>query len=207
MWDRRRVIEVFADVRCPFAHVGLRRLADLRDARRPDAVMYIRAWPLEWVNDAPLDVDHVVENVAALRDSVAPDLFTGFGAATFASTSIPAMSLTSAAYDLGPEIGERVALALRTAQFEQGLDVASPGVLLDVAHSAGMELPQRGGRSGVEADWHEGARRGVIGSPHFFIGGRDFFCPTLDISRVDGRLHIAFDREAFDTFAGRALAA
>lgn len=201
------VIEVFADARCPFTHVGLRRLAALRDERRVDAPLHIRAWPLEWVNDAPLDVDRIAEEIEALREEIAPDLFTGFDRATFAATSIPALSLTAAAYEIGPEIGERVGLALRTAQFEDGLDIAAPAVLLDVAASVGMGLPLRGGRADVEADWHEGQRRGVIGSPHFFVAGRDFFCPSLDISRVDGRFRIAFDLPAFEQFVSLALAA
>jgi 2-hydroxychromene-2-carboxylate isomerase len=55
----------------------------------------------------------------------------------------------------------------------------------------------------VLADWHEGQRRGVIGSPHFFVGGADFFCPTLRIERVDGHLHISRDLARFDDFLER----
>jgi hypothetical protein len=45
----------------------------------------------------------------------------------------------------------------------------------------------------VTAEWEEGRRRGVIGSPHFFIGASNYFCPTLHIARVDGRLQIRPD--------------
>jgi hypothetical protein len=46
-----RVVEVFADVSCPFAHVGLRRLVEQRDKlARDDIVLRVRAWPLELVN-------------------------------------------------------------------------------------------------------------------------------------------------------------
>src|SRR6478735_6336015 len=42
-----RAIEVFADVRCPFAHVGLRRLVERRRALgRDDVRLVVRAWPM-----------------------------------------------------------------------------------------------------------------------------------------------------------------
>ena len=49
------------------------------------------------------------------------------------------------------------------------------------------------GEAEVHADLAEGRDRGVIGSPHFFVGDDDFFCPTLAIERVDGHLTISFD--------------
>jgi hypothetical protein len=46
----------------------------------------------------------------------------------------------------------------------------------------------------VDTDWEDGRRRDVVGSPHFFLGDDGVFCPTLDITKVDGRLHIASRR-------------
>ena len=40
----------------------------------------------------------------------------------------------------------------------------------------------------LTADWEEGRCRGVVGSPYFFLGREGFFCPSLDIERVDGHL-------------------
>ena len=72
-------IEVFADVTCPFTHVGLRRLVDLRtQLGRPDVHLRVRAWPLEIVNGQPLDPDFIAEEVDDIRGQVAPDLFEGF---------------------------------------------------------------------------------------------------------------------------------
>jgi hypothetical protein len=45
----------------------------------------------------------------------------------------------------------------------------------------------------VTAKWEEGQRRGVIGSPHFFVGSSGYFCPALDITRVGGKLQIRPD--------------
>lgn len=184
-------IEVFADVCCPFTHVGLRRLVAERAARsREDVVLRVRAWPLELVNGAPLDPTLIAEEVDELRAQVAPDLFAGFDPARFPSSSMPALVVAAAAYEHGPGVGERVSLHLRTALFEEGRDVADPGVLLDVATAAGIDLPRDGCRQQVEADWTEGRARGVVGSPHFIVGSEHWFCPTLDIQRVDGRLRI-----------------
>ena len=76
-------VEVFADIVCPFTHVGLRRLSEARRGRETSPVVRVRAWPLEWLNGAPLDPDIVAREIDALRAQVAPDLFAGFDAATF----------------------------------------------------------------------------------------------------------------------------
>ena len=55
-------IEVFADIWCPFTHVGLRALAEERAHRgRTDVTLWVRAWPLELVNGAPMDGHHAAE--------------------------------------------------------------------------------------------------------------------------------------------------
>jgi predicted DsbA family dithiol-disulfide isomerase len=192
-------IEVFADVRCPFTHVGLRRLVDRRAALgRADVGLRVRGWPLELVNDAPLDPAMIGEEVDALRAQVAPDLFTGFDASRFPSSSLPGLVLAATAYGQSRGAGERVSLALRDALFEGGRDIADEGVLVDIAAVAGVKSPAEGGREQVLADWEEGRRRGVVGSPHFFVGDNGFFCPSLDISRVDGAMRITEDRATFD---------
>ena len=67
------LVEVFADVACPFTHVGLRRLVARRAALgRDDVVLRVRAWPLELVNGRPLAADAVAEEVVELTASVAP---------------------------------------------------------------------------------------------------------------------------------------
>ena len=55
-----RTVEVFADVLCPFTHVGLHTLIDRRGERGlAEPLLRIRAWPLELVNGAPLDPSHI----------------------------------------------------------------------------------------------------------------------------------------------------
>jgi predicted DsbA family dithiol-disulfide isomerase len=201
------VIEVFADVVCPFTHVGLRRLVERRRELGVGAVLRVRAWPLELVNGQPLDADLVAEEVGELRDQVAPDLFTGFDPTRFPTTSLPAMTLAHVAYRRSPEVGERVSLALRHALFEEGRDIGTAEVLVDVARAHGLEPPGEVDRAEILADWEEGRRRGVQGSPHFFVGDVGFFCPALEIARVGDHLRITSDPVAFESFLAHALPA
>ena len=67
-------------------------------------------------------------------------------------------------------------------------------------------MPDESDRAAVVADWHEGQRRGVLGSPHFFCGDDDVFCPSLDITKdpVKG-LSIVRDTSRLTEFLARCL--
>jgi len=196
-----RVVEVFADISCPFTHVGLRRLVEQREQLgRDDVVLRVRAWPLELVNGAPLTGAFVGEEIDVLRDVVAPDLFEGFDPERFPGTTVPALALASSAYRRDDRTGEEVSLAVRTALFEEGRDIGDPDELATIARSFDLDLGGPDAEGAVHTDWHEGERRGVVGSPHFFVGDDAFFCPTLHITRVDGHLQVDFDRDAFEAF-------
>jgi predicted DsbA family dithiol-disulfide isomerase len=194
-------IEVFADVRCPFTHVGLRRLVARRcELGRDDPRLRIRAWPLELVNGAPLDAGLVLQEAAALRSQVSPDLFTGLTASTFGSTSLPALALAGAAYRVSIATGEAVSLALRDTIFEEGDDVSSPDVLDGIAARHGVPAVTDDDREQVMRDWREGQQRGVTGSPHFLVGDRGYFCPSLDIRHDGGELDVRLDEPALEEF-------
>ncbi len=180
-------VEVFADVLCPFTHVGLHTLIDRRTERGlAEPRLRIRAWPLELINGQPLDPDHIAAEIVALRGSVRPDLFDGFSVDTFPSTSMAAFALTAAADRTGnPVLIEQIGMALRDNVFEQGRDIGDPAVVQTVADRFGLTpLAADATAAAVRADWDEGKRRGVVGSPHFFTpGGGGWFCPGLAISR------------------------
>ncbi len=200
-----REVQVFADIRCPFTHVGLRRLVEWRARSGAEFAMRVRAWPLELVNAEPLAATLIEEEAEALRRQVAPDLFAGFDRDNFPCSSIPAMSLVAAAYQLGIDAGEHASLVLRDAMFEQRTDIADPLTLEHVASELGVprfldQVPE------VIGDWHEGRRRGVIGSPHFFVGDADFFCPSLHIEMVDGHVKVDPDPSGFDELVRRLAA-
>jgi len=200
-----RTIEVFADITCPFTHVGLRRFIAQRQARGQSRHrLLVSSWPLELVNGEPLDGTALIPKVEALRRSVAPDLFEGFDPDRFPTTSLPALGLVAAAYGRDLDAGERLSLAVRTALFEEGADIADPDVLASIARGCdlfGLEADDQR----VIDDWHRGEALDVIGSPHFFVSGQDFFCPALEITHGDDGLSIAFDAVGLDRFLDAAL--
>ena len=124
-------VEIFADVTCPFTHVGLRLVADR--LTQLGAVCRVRAWPLEWVNGEPLAGD--------------------------------------------------------------------AEVLARIAREHGLEPPDTAVSPAVQSDYDEGRRRGVQGSPDFFVGDDRFFCPSLDIGHDDaGELVADLDIEGLSAF-------
>ncbi len=201
------VIEVFADVVCPFAHAGLRAVAARRaELGRDDVVLRIRAWPLELVNNGPLDPCETAEHVDDLRAQVAPDLFAGFDAAHFPVTSLPALALAAEAYRVGDATGEAVSFALRDALFEEGRDISAPDVLSAIAAAFGLSAEDEASSADVVIDWRRGQARGVQGSPHFFCGDLDAFCPGLRISPAgDGHVRVARNTDKLDQFLQRCL--
>lgn len=195
------VIEVFADVGCPFTHVGLRRFVERRaELGRDDVVLHVRAWPLEIVNQRPLDAAFIAEEVDDIREQVAADLFEGFVEAAFPATSLPALTLAAAAYDHDVHVGEAVSLALRDLLFERGVDIADTAVLQSLADEHGVTV-DLADTTRVLAEHAEGVERNVTGSPHFFTPAGRFFCPALDVSRDDGgHLRITADPDGFAAF-------
>ena len=194
-------IEVYADVACPFAHVGLRRFVERRrELGRTDVLIRVRAWPLELVNDAPHDPRAMAEEVEQIREQVASDLFVDFDEASFPRSTIPAMTLASAAYDKDLATGEAVSLQLRDLLFERGVDVGDPSVLAGVAEEHGLDAELSDDTS-VRVDHQAGLARGVIGSPHFFTPNGDYFCPALDVGHdAGGHLRVRPDPVALGRF-------
>ena len=197
----RDFIEVFADVTCPFAHVGLRRFVAAREAHAVTSpVLRVHAWPLELVNGEPLDPGVVAEHVDELREQVAPDLFRGFDPASVPPSSMPSLELVAAAYRLGDAAGEQMSLLVRDALFEHGLDLAQPDVLARIAATGGIVFPPSDAEQRVLDDYEEGKRRGVRGSPEFFLDGRGWYCPSLRIEKVGETLRIQPDVEEIRDF-------
>lgn len=198
-------IEVFADVSCPFAHVALRRLISARNDRgsqRPR--VRVRAWPLELVNGTPMTGPGVAPKVAALRATVAPDLFAGFDPDHFPATTLPLLAAEAAAHRLGPDVGERFSLRVREILFDDGVDPTGDGVVDGLLRDHGID-PDAVDPAQPTADHAEGTARGVRGSPHFFAADSDWFCPSLHISHDGDVFDIEFDEAGFAAFAAAAL--
>jgi 2-hydroxychromene-2-carboxylate isomerase len=190
----RPILEVYSDVWCPFAYVGIMAALQERSCRgRSDVGMVMRAWPLELVNGSPLDATTTTHHVDELRLQVAPTLFTGFNPSRFPMTTLPALALAASAYGRDVQTGEAVSLALRRALFEDGLDVSNAQVIDHLATVWDLGPVDTNDDTAIWSDWESGRERGVQGSPHFFFGEEEAFCPTLDIER-DSTGHLLLTR-------------
>lgn len=198
------MIEVFGDVTCPFTHVSLVRFIERRDRAGIHEPVHVKAWPLEFVNGEALGSDLVADEITAMREAVAPDLFVGFDPREWPGTSLPALALAAAAYRVTAAVGEQVSLALRFALFEEGRDISAPDVIARIAEHHGITDWIDDDRA-VLAEWHEGQRRGVEGSPYFFAGGEGFFCPSLDIRHIDGQIVVTSNGPERDRFLEKVL--
>ena len=89
-------------------------------------------------------------------------------------------------------------------QVEEGLDISTPEVLADIAarHDITVDITDH---RAVIASWHEGQRRGVEGSPYFFAHGEGYFCPSLDIGHVDGRIVVTSNGPRRERFLDAVL--
>lgn len=200
------IVEVYADVWCPFAYVGLHEVLDARDALGASVPVVVRAWPLEKVNGSPLNAHDVLEEAAELRAQVAPELFRGVREESFPTTMLRALGLASAAYQAGLDVGERVSMALRYALFEDGADVSDRAVLGAIAADHGLRLPSdEEAETLVDAEYAAGRARSVLGSPHFFAGSADVFCPSLHLARDPSGLRAELDRHRLRSWLAEAL--
>jgi predicted DsbA family dithiol-disulfide isomerase len=197
-------LEVFAEITCPFAYVGLQHIVEHVEAGDHPTDIVVRAWPLEWVNGAGLAVDGVIEKSAALCEQLDIDAFAGLDADQWPTTTVPAHRLTIAAYDVDAPTGLAVSLAIRHALFEEGRDISDPDVLDAIASAHGLSVDDAADEAAVRAEYDLGVERGVKGSPHFWLGDDGFFCPALDLGRDDDNHLIArFDPEALTAFYSR----
>ena len=194
------MIEVFADIWCPFAYVGLQIVRVRRDEHAPGVPIKVRAWPLELVNGEPMSVEKTAHHVRDLRAELGLDCFNGFDAERFPTTMIPALALVAAAGRQSDTLGERASFRVREELWEAGRDIGAPDVVADLAAEFAVSVTDAE-RQLVLDDWHEGEQRGVKGSPHFFCGDRDEFCPSLSLSRDPvGDLRVKPDPSRLEAF-------
>jgi predicted DsbA family dithiol-disulfide isomerase len=169
------VLTVFSDLHCPWAYVFTIRLRRARAAADQPPVAW-RCWPLELVNDRGTPWETLSQEVPVLTQ-LEPDHFAPPKRETWPSTLLPAMEALKVAGELGgPAAADRFDEAARRAFFLDRRDLSIRPVLADIATEAGLDragfldaFDGGGLRASVVADWHEGRRRGVEGSPHAFL--------------------------------------
>jgi predicted DsbA family dithiol-disulfide isomerase len=202
------IIEVFADLWCPFTHVGLRAVVEERDRMgRSDVPLRVRAWPLELVNGEPMDFARARDHAADLATQVVPGLFVGLRPEGWPTSTLEALATVEAAYRKSASLGEQVSLGLRDALFEEGRDLSDPEVLAELAEQYGVPATTDADRGAVASSLEEGRSRGVQGSPHFFCGDEESFCPSLEIARKEEHeLTVGLRPDALRQFLAGCLA-
>lgn len=197
-------IEVFADITCPFTHVGLKRVVEhVAEMDRPASV-WVRAWPLEWVNGTGLDVGAVAEKAQTLSEQLGVDDFSGLDAGQWPASTLLALDLAAAAYAVDMATGLAVSVDLRAALFERGQNIEDPAVLEQIGALHGGIQADDSSRGAVQADYDDGQARGVAGSPHFWVESDEFFCPALDLGHdAEGHLTARFDPAGLAAFFAR----
>lgn len=165
--QHERLVDVYADVSCPFAHFSLRRFSERRRHAGAEHVrLRVHAGPLELANGEPLAAGKVADEIVDLRAQVAGDLFTGFDQAAFPSTTLALLATATLAYQHDADIGEAFNLAIRDALFEQGRAIGEPDVLAEIAARFDLEVPDpAAARAAVNADFAEGQRRASPAPP------------------------------------------
>ena len=159
-------------------------IRDYRNAiEGDDTAIIVRSWPLELVNDAPMDPVKAKNNCDALREQVAPDAFACVDVEKFPTSTLDALTLVTRGYDISLQLGEAASFRVREALFEEGRDISDRSVLDDIAGELEISDYYDPQHNAVRADWEEGKKRGVIGSPHFFHGALGTFCPSLQMTR------------------------
>jgi predicted DsbA family dithiol-disulfide isomerase len=156
-----------------------------------------------------MDPGFIAEEIDEISAQIEGDYFDGFEASAFPGTSLPAMALTAAGYEVDDRTGEAISLELRQLLVREGTDIADPQVLAAVAHRHSVAfdpIDHESHSARVMADYDRGRSLNVAGSPHFFTPEGDFFCPALTIGRDDqGRLRVEADPVAFSAFLDQCL--
>lgn len=170
---------VFADLGCPWAHVGVHRLWDARRrAGLEDRVRFdVRAFPLELVNERPTPFAGLQLEVPPLSE-LAPDAGWELWSAaptTWPVTMLPAMEAVEAAKEQGLEASEHLDVELRRAFFGASRCISMRPVILEVATGCGRvdadalaEALDDGRARRPLLDGYWSAAEAVQGSPHVF---------------------------------------
>ena len=194
------MLTVFSDLHCPWAYVFSIRLRRARAGVGQPPVAW-RCWPLELVNERGTPWDSLSQEIPVLTQ-LEPDHFAPPRRETWPSTLLPAMEALKVAGELGgPQAADRFDEVARRAFFLDRRDLSIRPTLLDLAAGAGLDreafqvaFDGGGHRRGVIADWQEGRRRGVEGSPHAFLpDGSAVFNPG--IGKIDWSHGIPVPRE------------
>lgn len=147
-------IDVVSDVVCPWCYLGKKRLDKAIEAVRDDLAVAVTFRPYQLNPDMPAEgIDHKKHLAEKLGGDEAVtrahDMLAGLGQEAGIAFDFPAVKISPNTLDAhrllrwamieGPEVQNRVAVALFKAYFEEGRNVGDRTVLLDVAEACGMD--------------------------------------------------------------------
>ncbi|UPA25860.1 DsbA family oxidoreductase [Shinella oryzae] len=147
-------IDVVSDVVCPWCYLGKKRLDQAIENVRDELGVAVTFRPYQLNPDLPPEgTDHKAHLAEKLGGAEAVerahDTLTELGRQDGIAFDFPAVKISPNTLDAhrllrwamieGPQVQNRVAMALFKAYFEEGRDVGDRAVLLDVAEAAGMD--------------------------------------------------------------------
>src|SRR5687768_6935394 len=137
-------VVLFSDIGCPWAHLAVHRLHEMRSRLGLDDAVRIdhRAFPLELLNGRPTPkpvLDAEIPVVGALGPDAGWQVWQG-PEHEYPSTTMPALEAVQAVKELdGLEASERLDRALRVAFFGQSRCISIAPVILEVAEQCGLD--------------------------------------------------------------------
>ncbi|MDB5552016.1 MAG: Polyketide biosynthesis associated protein [Rhizobium sp.] len=187
-------IDIISDVVCPWCYLGQKRLA-LALEEVKDSVAADIAWkPYQLEPNAPPEgfntFDYLAKKIGGPeRVKQSHDMLKGLGAeiglpfalerAGILPNTLDAHRLLHWAGKVDPEIQDKVAHALFTANFVEGRNVGDHAVLADIAEKCGMDraeverlLSTDTDRDTIRNGIANAQRIGVTGVPFFVIDGK-----------------------------------
>ena len=147
-------IDVVSDVVCPWCYLGKKRLDKAIESVKDDLAVAVTFRPYQLNPDMPPEgVDHKKHLAEKLGGTAAVEraheALAGLGQEAGIDFDFPAVKISPNTLDAhrllrwamieGPDVQNRVALALFKAYFEEGRNVGDRTVLLDIAEASGMD--------------------------------------------------------------------
>lgn len=198
-------IVVFADLGCPWAHVGVHRLHSARQRLGLEASvgMDVRAFPLEIINAQPTPfkgLQNEIPELAVMEPDAGWELWTA-DATTWPVTTLLPMEAVEAAKEQSLEASATLDHALRRALFGQSRCISMRHVILDVAATCeGLDVPalvealDDGRARRPMLDGYTSAAGAIEGSPHYFLAdGTALHNPGVDFHWDKAQHRIVID--------------
>lgn len=185
-------VVVWSDLGCPWAHLAVYRLHEVRHRLGLEEHVTFEhlAFPLELFNERPTQKNVLDKEIAALAEREPKAGWQPWSRREWEwpVTTVPALEAVRAAHLQSPLAAERLDRALRVAFFGSSRCISLRHVILDVADGVGGldaatladDLDRGAARQRVIEEWRRAEAADVEGSPHVFLpDGTDLHNPGV----------------------------